>query len=86
MANRARTSGDSIAENVPGNSDAGSSAPPTLRHRETVEYLRSMLQELTVIARAEKLDMLAYLIGMAHTEAADVAARNAARLRPPKKP
>jgi len=48
-------------------------------HGEAVEYLRSMLTELGVIARREKLDMLAYLISMAAIEAADVLAREAAR-------
>ena len=48
-------------------------------HREAVEYMRSMLTELGAIARREKLDMLAYLIGMAAVEAADVLAREAAR-------
>lgn len=41
-------------------------------HGDTVIYLQAMLGELRDIAEAEKLDMLAYLIDMACTEAADI--------------
>lgn len=61
--------------------DSALPSPSMPRSRETVDYLRAMLQELAAIARAEKLDMLAYLISMAQAEAADVAARSAARTR-----
>ncbi len=39
---------------------------------ETIDYVRSMLKELHDISRAEKCDMLAYLIEMAHIEASDL--------------
>jgi hypothetical protein len=40
---------------------------------ETLDYLEGMLAELRALAQAERLDMLAYLIDMAHVEAADIA-------------
>jgi hypothetical protein len=39
---------------------------------ETLGYIHAMLGELRGMAEAEKLDMLAYLIDMAHTEAGDI--------------
>jgi hypothetical protein len=45
---------------------------PEWGHGDAVVYLQSMLGELRGIAEAEKLDMLAYLIDMACTEAEDI--------------
>lgn len=45
---------------------------PDQGHGETVAYLHAMLGELRDLAEAEKLDMLAYLIDMACTEAGDI--------------
>ncbi len=39
---------------------------------ETLEYLQSMLTQLRTLAQAERYDMLAYLIDMAHMEAVDI--------------
>lgn len=48
--------------------------PPHVSRRraESLEYLRSMLGQLRVMAEAERADMLAYLIEMAYLEASDV--------------
>jgi hypothetical protein len=40
---------------------------------ETLDYLQSMLAELRGLAEAERLDLLAYLIDMAHGEAVEMA-------------
>ncbi len=45
---------------------------PEWGHGDAVVYLQAMLGELRGIAEAEKLDMLAYLIDMACTEAEDI--------------
>lgn len=45
---------------------------PDQVHGATVAYLHAMLGELCDMAEAENLDMLAYLIDMARTEAADI--------------
>lgn len=45
---------------------------PEEGHGETVVYLHAMLGELRALAEAQKLDMLAYLIDMAYTEAGDI--------------
>jgi hypothetical protein len=47
--------------------------------RDTLDYMRSMLTELSGIARRQRLDMLAYLIEMASVEASDALARDGAR-------
>lgn len=47
-------------------------APDTDDHLQTIEYVRSILKQLHDMARAEKSDMLAYLIEMAHIEANDI--------------
>jgi hypothetical protein len=63
------------------------SASPTDRSavevslRDTLDYLRTMLSELTVIARRQRLDMLAYMLEMAHLEATDALARENAPAR-----
>lgn len=49
--------------------------------RDTLDYLRSILSELSVIARRQRLDMLAYLIEMARVEATDALARENAPAR-----
>lgn len=51
--------------------------PETLR--DTLDYMRSMLTELSGIARRQRLDMLAYLIEMASVEASDALARDSVR-------
>ncbi len=43
---------------------------------ESVGYLQAMLGELAQLARAQRLDMLAYLIEVAHLEAAELGARS----------
>lgn len=43
--------------------------------RDTLDYLRTILSELSVIARKQRLDMLAYLVEMAYVEASDALAR-----------
>jgi hypothetical protein len=51
--------------------------PPDLRLRDgqnreqTLEYVKAMLAQLRAMAEAEKCDMLAYLIEMAHLEASE---------------
>ncbi|SMH45494.1 hypothetical protein [Mesorhizobium australicum] len=47
--------------------------------RDTLDYMRSMLTELSGIARRQRLDMLAYLIEMASVEASDALARDSTR-------
>lgn len=42
-------------------------------HSETLDYIRSMLGQLRIMAEAEHCDMLAYLIEMAVIEASDIA-------------
>lgn len=39
---------------------------------EILEYLRSMLGQLRIMADAERFDMLAYLIEMSYIEAGDL--------------
>ncbi|MCO5164284.1 MAG: hypothetical protein M9939_24660 [Mesorhizobium sp.] len=48
---------------------------PEVSPRETLDYLRTILSELSVIARRQRLDMLGYLIEMAYVEASDALAR-----------
>jgi hypothetical protein len=43
--------------------------------RERVLYIKQMLGELAQVARAERQDMLVYLLEMAFTECGDVLAR-----------
>lgn len=42
------------------------------RRAETLDYLRTMLDQLRAMADAERCDMLSYLIEMAHVEASDI--------------
>jgi len=44
------------------------------RTEQNIAYIRQMLGELGGVARAEKADMLCYLIEMAYLEAGDVLA------------
>lgn len=44
----------------------------TTRRSDTIDYLDSMLAELRNMAEAERYELLAYLIGMAHVEAGDI--------------
>jgi hypothetical protein len=37
----------------------------------TLEYIESMLQQLSIMARAERLDMLVYFVEMACVECSD---------------
>lgn len=39
---------------------------------ETLDYIQAMLGQLSIIARAERYDMLAYFIEMAYMEAGDI--------------
>ena len=39
---------------------------------ERISYVKQMLAELSQVARAERADLLAYLLEMAFTEAADL--------------
>jgi hypothetical protein len=41
--------------------------------REALDYLQSLLGELRTMAKAERYEMLAYLIEMAYLEASDIA-------------
>lgn len=41
-------------------------------HSQTLDYIRSMLGQLRIMAEAEQCDMLAYLIEMAAIEARDI--------------
>lgn len=43
------------------------------KHPGTIDFIHTMLRELRTMAEAERCDMLAYLIGMAEVEAADIA-------------
>lgn len=51
-----------------------SPARPHLGQRRTdsLDYLQSMLGQLRIMAEAERLDFLAYLIEMAYIEAGDI--------------
>ena len=40
--------------------------------REALDYMQSLLGELRTMAKAERYDMLAYLIEMAYLEASDI--------------
>ncbi|MBB4066713.1 hypothetical protein [Gellertiella hungarica] len=44
--------------------------------RERIAYVEHMLAQLAVVARAEREDMLGYLIDMAYEEARDVSRRS----------
>jgi glutamate mutase epsilon subunit len=45
---------------------------PRTGKEETLQYIQEMLEQLGAMARAEKCDMLAYLIEMACIEASDM--------------
>lgn len=67
-------------------SSPGSASPPDrsvveASLRDTLDYLRTILSDLSVIARRQRLDMLTYLIEMAHVEATDALARENAPAR-----
>jgi len=47
--------------------------------RETLHYIKEMLEQLGAMARAEKCETLAYFIEMACIEADDIARTDAAR-------
>ena len=49
------------------------------RRNESLDYMQSMLGELRTMAKAERYDMLAYLVEMAYLEASDVARAERAR-------
>lgn len=68
---------DTSARPLPPGHDTERPASETLHH--TLDYMRSMLTELSSIARRQRLDMLAYLIEMASVEASDALARDSAR-------
>ena len=53
---------------------AAADAAPAARSDDMI-FVRDMLSELDSIARRHKFDMLAYLIGMAQFEAADLLER-----------
>ena len=55
--------------------------PETGRRRrsETLDYMQSMLGELRTMAKAERYDMLAYLVEMAYLEASDLVRAERAR-------
>ena len=42
------------------------------KSRENIAYLRQMLAELRLVAKAEGADLLCYLIEMAYVEAGDI--------------
>lgn len=42
------------------------------RQKSKLEYLRSMIGELRTVARAERLDMAAYLLEMSYIEVCDI--------------
>lgn len=42
------------------------------KSRENIAYLRQMLGELRLVAKAEGADLLCYLIEMAYVEAGDI--------------
>lgn len=48
---------------------------PEVSPRDTLDYLRTILSELSAIARKQRLVMLAYLVEMAYVEASDLLAR-----------
>jgi hypothetical protein len=60
---------------------ADASSDQTRTRVEALDYIRSMLGELSEIARRERFDMVAYLVDMACVEAADILAREAAPRR-----
>ncbi len=46
---------------------------PYLKQRtEALDYIQSMLGQLRIMAKAERHDMLAYLIEMAYVESSDI--------------
>ena len=49
-----------------------SQQPAGNMHSETLDYIRSMLGQLRMMAEAERCDMLAYLIEMAFIVARDI--------------
>ncbi|MBE7186009.1 MAG: hypothetical protein INR68_16550 [Methylobacterium mesophilicum] len=42
------------------------------RRTESLDYVQAMLGQLRTMAKAERCDMLAYLIEMAYVEASDI--------------
>ncbi|MBX3570868.1 MAG: hypothetical protein KF694_00785 [Mesorhizobium sp.] len=50
-------------------------AAPDVSPRDALDYMRTILSELSAIARKQRLDMLAYLVEMAYVEATDLLAR-----------
>lgn len=42
------------------------------RQKSKLEYLRSMIGELRTVAKAERLDMAAYLLEMSYIEVCDI--------------
>jgi 3-keto-L-gulonate-6-phosphate decarboxylase len=51
---------------------AESGTPISAASMERISYVKQMLAELSQVARAERADLLAYLLEMAFTEAADL--------------
>ncbi|MBS3651387.1 hypothetical protein KEU06_22485 [Pseudaminobacter sp. 19-2017] len=46
--------------------------PPHAGRTETLDYIQTMLGQLRTMARAQRCDMLAYLIEMAYLEVHDI--------------
>ena len=44
---------------------------PSQGRAQTLEYIESMLQQLSMLARAEHLDMIVYFVAMACVECSD---------------
>lgn len=45
---------------------------PNRRRTDTLDYMQSMLGQLGIMAKAERCDMLAYLVEMAYLEVSDI--------------
>lgn len=45
---------------------------PNRRRTDTLDYMQSMLGQLGVMAKAERCDMLGYLVEMAYLEVSDI--------------
>lgn len=57
----------------------GSDDASSIVFRERISYIKQMLGELAHVARAEKEDMLVYLLEMAYTEAGDLLIKGSSR-------
>jgi hypothetical protein len=45
---------------------------PTRRRTDTLDYMQSVLGQMRIMAKAERCDMLTYLIEMAYVEVSDI--------------